>query len=196
MAYTEVPTYTTNQLITAAHANTYWRDNINELWPFADAGDMAYASAATTLEKLAIGAAGRRLGSNGSAPAWLYGAPMSIYGAKNGGGVWQSTTASAWQDVTGASMTITLPVQSVIFGICTYVMKSNGSGDAFGRLVLDGHYGEQSNVGDTDYFSATSMDIKVCDAGDRIIKLQSYAYLGDKSTVYRVRIIALGFPVA
>lgn len=28
MAYTAIPTYTTGDLITAAHGNTYWRDNI------------------------------------------------------------------------------------------------------------------------------------------------------------------------
>jgi len=27
MAYTAVPTYTTGELITASHGNTYWRDN-------------------------------------------------------------------------------------------------------------------------------------------------------------------------
>ena len=53
MAYTEIPTYVTNQLITAAHANTYWRDNVNELWPFTVEGDIAYASAASTLAALA-----------------------------------------------------------------------------------------------------------------------------------------------
>ena len=70
MAYTELPTYTTNQLITAAHGNTYWRDNINELWPFTDQGDVAYASAATTLDALAIGSVGSVLKSTGSIPAW------------------------------------------------------------------------------------------------------------------------------
>lgn len=32
MAYTAVPTYTTGDLITAAHGNTYWRDNFSYLY--------------------------------------------------------------------------------------------------------------------------------------------------------------------
>lgn len=70
MARTEVPTYVTNQLVTAAHANTYWRDNLNELWPFTTAGDLAYASAAATLARLAIGNTGHVVKSNGSLPVW------------------------------------------------------------------------------------------------------------------------------
>ena len=72
MAYTTVPTYTTNQLITASHANTYWRDNINQLWPFTTAGDLAYASGATTLSRLGIGTAGQVLKTNSgeTAPEW------------------------------------------------------------------------------------------------------------------------------
>ena len=70
MSYTQVPTYTTNQLITASHANTYWRDNINELWPFTAAGDIAYASGAADLTRLAVGADGYVLRSTGTLPAW------------------------------------------------------------------------------------------------------------------------------
>jgi hypothetical protein len=32
MGYTAIPTYTTGDLITAAHGNTYWRDNIAYLY--------------------------------------------------------------------------------------------------------------------------------------------------------------------
>ena len=73
MSYTQVPTYTTNQLITASHANTYWRDNINALWPFTNAGDIAFASDADDLVRLAIGAAGSMLKVNAgaTAPEWL-----------------------------------------------------------------------------------------------------------------------------
>jgi hypothetical protein len=70
MAYTTVPTYVTNQLITAAHANTYWRDNLNELFPHTAIGDLAYADTTTSLAALALGNTGHVLRSNGTKPVW------------------------------------------------------------------------------------------------------------------------------
>ena len=70
MAYTTLPTYVTNQLVTAAHANTYWRDNLNELFPYAAIGDIAYADATTTLAALEIGTSDFELVSTGTAPSW------------------------------------------------------------------------------------------------------------------------------
>ena len=72
MSITAIPLYTTNQLITASHANTYWRDNINGLHPHTAAGDLAYATGADTLGALAIGTAGQilKVNSGATAPEW------------------------------------------------------------------------------------------------------------------------------
>jgi hypothetical protein len=70
MAFTTVPTYVTNQLITAAHANSYWRDNLNVLFPHTAIGDIAYADSTSTLAALAIGNTGHVIKSTGSAPVW------------------------------------------------------------------------------------------------------------------------------
>lgn len=75
MAYTAIPTYVTNQLITAAHGNTYWKENISTLFPYTTAGDIAYASSASVLARLGIGSAGQvlRVNSGASAPEWVNG---------------------------------------------------------------------------------------------------------------------------
>ena len=75
MAYTAIPTYVTNQLITAAHGNTYWKENISTLFPYTTAGDIAYASSASVLARLGIGTAGQvlRTNSGANAPEWSNG---------------------------------------------------------------------------------------------------------------------------
>lgn len=70
MAFSVVPTYVTNQLITSAHGNSYWRDNLNALFPHTAIGDIAYADSTSTLAALAIGNTGHVIKSSGSAPVW------------------------------------------------------------------------------------------------------------------------------
>ena len=110
MARTVIPLYVTNQVITAAHGNTYWRDNEAAHWPYTAAGDMAYATAADALSRLAAvdggilksgaaapswlaaGAAGSMMYNNGaSTPAWLAAAAAGKVLQMNAGG-----TAPEW----------------------------------------------------------------------------------------------------
>lgn len=72
MARTAIPVYVTNQVITAAHGNTYWRANEAAHWPYTAAGDMPYATAADALAPLAIGTAGQiqRVNAGATAPEW------------------------------------------------------------------------------------------------------------------------------
>ena len=74
MAYTPIPDYVTNQLITAAHGNTYWKNNFAALFPYTTIGDVAYASASNLLSRLGIGTAGQVLAVNpgATAPEWKY----------------------------------------------------------------------------------------------------------------------------
>lgn len=83
MARNAIPLYVTNQLVTAAHSNTYWKNNEAAAWPFTAAGDKAYATAADLLTRQAIGTAGQiqRVNAAINAPMWggiIYG---SIYAA-------------------------------------------------------------------------------------------------------------------
>lgn len=70
MAFNNSFTAVTGATYTAAQYNTHTRDNLTAIWVYTTAGDMAYASSATTLSRLAIGANGSYLESTGSAPQW------------------------------------------------------------------------------------------------------------------------------
>ncbi len=73
MAYSAVPTVVTGDSWSAANHNTYLRDNLAALWPFTTAGDLAYASSATALARLAVGShIGdiMRVNAAGNAPEW------------------------------------------------------------------------------------------------------------------------------
>jgi hypothetical protein len=63
-AVTKTATYT------AAQYNTYTRDNLTAIWVYTTAGDLAYATGATTLARLGIGSNGSYLESTGSVPQW------------------------------------------------------------------------------------------------------------------------------
>ena len=63
-AVTRTATYT------AAQYNTHTRDNFTAIWVYTTAGDIAYATSATTLARLGIGSVGQIVYSTGSAPVW------------------------------------------------------------------------------------------------------------------------------
>jgi len=147
MSYTQVPTYTTNQLITASHANTYWRDNINALWPFTNAGDIAFASDADDLVRLAIGAAGSmlkvnagatapewlgigsagqvlRVNSAGTSPEWGAGG-IKLYTFTRTGEL--TTTSKTYVDITDASVDVDVILTSSILMITSFSSAIIGS---------------------------------------------------------------------
>lgn len=70
MSFNNGFTAVTGATYTAAQYNTYVRDNFTAIWAYTTAGDIVYASSATALARLAIGASGTYLASDGSAPAW------------------------------------------------------------------------------------------------------------------------------
>lgn len=70
MAFNNSFTAVTGATYTAAQYNTHTRDNLTAIWVYTTAGDISYASSATTLARLAIGANGSYLESTGSAPQW------------------------------------------------------------------------------------------------------------------------------
>ena len=96
MSRTAIPLYVGNQLITVAHANTYWRDNEAAAWPYDSIGGLAYATGAADLTELEIGEKGQFLQMNddADAPTWEGWAKAAIY------------TATALQTFTTATLTI------------------------------------------------------------------------------------------
>jgi len=215
MARTEVPTYTTNQLITSSHANTYWRDNINALWPFTTAGDMSYASAADTLARLGIGANGTILKSTGSAPAWLalgdagrrlksdgsdaswgYGAPLIAYGIGTISSTWTSTSTASYQNTT-LTVTINLPVDGYIIAIAHMAVYSNSSGwNIIYRTQIDGTGGE-THIGSFDrWVPGSCAYMKACSSGNRVCRVQAYGYSTAAGSINNGEIIAFAFPQA
>lgn len=72
MAYSAVPTVVTGDSWSAANHNTYLRDNLAALWPFTAAGDIAYASSATALARLAMGLGYQSIRVNSGATALEY----------------------------------------------------------------------------------------------------------------------------
>ena len=74
MAWTAPQTWTTGQIVTAADLNTDIKDNMNTTMAgvVTTAGDIAYATAANALSRLAIGTAGQALVVNAgaTAPEW------------------------------------------------------------------------------------------------------------------------------
>lgn len=197
MAFTTVPTYTTNQLITSSHANTYWRDNINGLFPYTTEGDLAYASAATVLSRLEIGAAGKRLGSDGSVPSWLYGAPLLDADIAYMTSGWTSSTAQAFQD-TALAITLSLPVAGRIIAQANFNIRSNGSSSytAIFRLMIDDEGGPQHNRVGTAYGPASCAFSKDVAAGNRVCKVQIYGYLSNSASIEFGEIIAFACPSA
>ena len=195
MAYTTVPTYTTNQLITSAHANTYWRDNINQLWPFTTIGDMAYASAADTLARIAVGAAGQRIGITSGLPAWRYGAPLIDYDITKISSEWTSTDAQAFQDST-FTLSLTLPVISIVFAVAHMSVLSIGSSgnNIIYRMMIDSEGGETHTGQYTTRSPGSCAHIKECAAGTVTCVVQAYGYLTNTCKLDDGEIIAYAFP--
>lgn len=80
-----VPTVANGDSWSAAQHNTYLRDNIDAVWPYTTAGDLAYASAANQLSRLGIGAAYKFLQVVSGVPAWggLHSATVNKTGTQN-----------------------------------------------------------------------------------------------------------------
>ena len=76
-------TWVTGETVTAALLNTHLRDNLLQTAPalVTTAGDITYATAASTLARLGVGASNQVLAGGASAPAWA----SEIGDATNGG---------------------------------------------------------------------------------------------------------------
>ena len=195
MAYTEIPTYVTNQLITAAHANTYWRDNVNELWPFTAEGDIAYASAASTLAALAKGDLGQVLRAGASLP--VYGSPLSCYGTFTVKTP-SSTSATDWADITDATVDIVVPCTSTLIAMATLQGSEGGDSadEGFWRWMIDSEGQPETGLGyqATVRFPVSVIALKAnIAAGTKTCKLQRKTTAGGQVGNRNISGIVLGF---
>lgn len=154
MARTEIPTYTTNQLITASHANTYWKDNEAAHWPYTTAGDLAVADSATTLARIAAPTVGQVLGYLGGTWGAVSGGGLQDIQIATGNPNYQTFTTSSYEDVTGATVTLTLTTTCTVILFANVVGHVNSTTAGFGFSVL----GLIGGVADTNNLPSNGSD--------------------------------------
>jgi hypothetical protein len=200
MARTGIPTYTTNQLITASHANTYWKDNEAAGWPYTTAGDLAVATSATVLGIIGAPTVGQVLG-------YLDG----TWGAVRSGGINdfamtsktqdQNFTSGTYADITDATVTLALTVTStvVLLAVVTGYADTTNVGWSFsiagmidgtidsGALPFNGSHNPQRN--EALFYIHAKENVP---AGNRIVKLQC-KNTGTNNVTTNFKLIAIAF---
>jgi len=205
MSFSSVPLLATGDWIDAAWGNTYWRDNFAALWPYTAAGDVPYATGATSLTKLAKPSVDSVLKNTSSGvPSWL--ALTQLKGAMHAIGTVDfapggQSFASTWADITGATLTLTLAVTCTVVVIAqitgynpttgnAFIVRGmvDGTGDAAANQVFNGGSTTAARNEALGYiYRATGIT-----AGSRVVKMQCQAN-GSTNYVERGRLIALAF---
>lgn len=176
------PTSISGDLWTGANFNLYGRDNDLAYWVYQAAGDLAYASSASALARVAIGASGKVLTSNGSVPSWGTLALGGMFHTK--GSVEFSPDASyglPWADIAGATLTLTLTKTCSILvwaEIAGYVDGSTGTLQL--RAVVNGVADAGAPLGGNNAASVLRVEEQGyiylatgVTAGSRVVKLQA-----------------------
>lgn len=140
-------------------------------------GDTFYANGATSIARLAKGAAGQslRMDSGANYPEW--GSPISAYGNISTSPL-ETMDATSWTDITGASITLAVPANSIVIAIasfhwvkytgssCWLRWSIDGTAQLATKLEMQSHQFSTSGAA-VGYKSSVS-------AGSRICKLQYY----------------------
>lgn len=159
-------------------------------------GDLFYANGATSIARLAKGAAGQslRVDSGANAPEW--GSPLSGYGSFNVYTI-SSLTSTSWADITGATVDVNLSGISTLIAFAAFELIKDSSGSGWFRWMLDGtaqyeskfeyHVGAISHPG-----AVIGSKINVA-AGTRTCKLQYYVS-ANSITFQRINGIVIAFP--
>ena len=143
MSYSVLPTVATGDLWTAANHNTYIKDNLAALWPYSAAGDIAVASSASALARLAKG-------NNYDILSVISGAlsykPLSdLIQFQTSDTIAADTNSSSWIDVPNSTINLTLNATSQLF-IClvgTASVASTG-GELKVRLAAGSNYSAEA----------------------------------------------------
>lgn len=202
MAFTNPFTAVVGATILASGWNTSGRDNINALWVYTAAGDIAYATSPATLARLGKPAVDSFLYNTAAGvPSWL---ASTLIGGIHAKGIVSfnptQTFTTTWTDITGATVTLTLTATCTIIVLASIVGYQATVGNVFTvRAVVDGtadsNAGEVFNGGDSAarnealpyFYYATGIP-----SGDRVVKMQSEKQ-GTNNYVAQGRLVALAF---
>lgn len=142
MSFNNGFTAVTGATYTAAQYNTYVRDNFTAIWVFTTAGDISYATGATSLSRLGIGANNTTvLMPAAGVPSWSHSPAIQGILHAQAAVYWTgevTRTSTSFGDVTGATVDI------VTTQTCTIVMRSEGHiahGTAGNRVTVQGVIG-------------------------------------------------------
>ena len=202
MAFTSPFTAVVGASVLASQWNTSGRDNINALWVYTAAGDIAYATSATSLAKLAAPAVDSLLKMTASTkiPSWI---ATTLVGGIHAKGLVDfspaQTFSGTWTDITGATLTLTLSATCTVFVYAVVVGYNGTAGNTFViRGVVDGSADASlmsSNGGDPANRNESLTYINYVTgvaAGSRVVKLQSEKQ-GTNNIVATGRLIALAW---
>jgi hypothetical protein len=202
MAFDNSYTAITGGTLSAAQWNTHVRDNFAALWPYTAAGDLAYATSATTLTRLAKGLAGQFLKMNASAtaPEWAYAGGVKIDSFSNAT-PYSVVDLSATRDMPNSSKAVTVTSTSTIITIGNIVMYGQGSYGLFdayfnidGVDISSGFMSSHAyQIGEYDTVTLLGIRTSV-PAGSRTIKIREVGGTGHTYTVERKAWIAFIIP--
>lgn len=148
MSFNNSFTAVTGATYTAAQYNTHTRDNLTAIWVYTTAGDIAYATGATSLARLGIGANTTTVLMPASGvPSWSHSpqikgvlhAEANVYFSNLG----QSSSSSSYVDVTNATVNI---VTTQICTICMFAQGQIAQGTGGFTVLVRGSIG---GVGDS-----------------------------------------------
>lgn len=205
MAYSTVPTVAPGDAWSAAQHNTYIRDNFAALWKGTANGDMDYYTGLTDKARLALGAVGTILMSNGTIPTW--GDPKTLAGILAAIGVAtfnpDADYGGTWGDVAGASVSLTLPAGKTytVFALASltgYSALANSGRGTQTQVVIDGNgggnYGWAGSESTMRNQPIQAMHYRTGIAsGARVCKVQAQADTGTATHVTLGKLLALAF---
>lgn len=167
-------------------------------WVYTTAGDLAYATSSSAIARLAVGTPAQvlRVNSAGNAPEW--GGLINDIDMVDFQPAGQSFSSATWEDITGATMTLTLTsactiiVMAVVTGYNASVGRSfyvranvNGTADSADSTSQPFNGGQARNEGLPYVYRATGVP-----SGSRIVKLQCQRN-NDPNVVERGRLLAV-----
>lgn len=184
---------------TAAQYNTHVKGNFNSIWVGTTAGDLDYYTSSTAKTRLAIGASGRVLTSNGTIPTWAVAKTLNARATADWNAGEQSITNTSYTDVTNATVNITTTATCTVLMIATGVFATNFAGNRGWVAPMIGG----TTLGDTGgvhtssavYVPFTTIYYRTGLAAATITcKLQGRANAGGNAAIFeRGRIIVLAF---
>lgn len=203
MSWGTLKTWVAGELVTAAMMNEQVRDKLAELYKYTTKGDLMVASGALSLARLGVGANGRALVADSTQAVgmrWGGVSPVVGYVEKT---TEFSTASSTPVDVTGLTVSLTLPVTSTIVAWCTGTLRADQLyATSTLKLMIDGTLGavfanKSCNSSSTDV-SWVPYGLVYCRtgiaAGARIIKAQMYGSGTGNAILAAGNILALAYP--